>query len=371
VGPPADRVRYQEQVSLRVAAAVPSWFEEWPSFLNDNVTPNCAKGVENEGSVCAWVWEETESRWLANAVEWLLAKPILVLLIVVGAMIVRWLLHRFINSLTSVGNGETDEKPAAADGTAKKKPKILRPFREKASSALLASGLMTERRAQRASTLGSVLRSVTSIIIFIVAGSAVLGLFNINLAPLVASAGIAGVALGFGAQSLVRDYLSGIFMILEDQYGVGDIVDLGEAGGTVENIGLRVTTVRDVRGVVWYIRNGEILRVGNKSQGWAQVVIDVPMPFGTDLEKAHEVLTEAASRLTEEEDYKDDLLAPPEVLGVEQMTTTGLLLRVTVRTTTAAQWRVARELRARISADLDTAGITSGITPTPAPAPPA
>ncbi|WP_218617546.1 mechanosensitive ion channel family protein [Cryptosporangium aurantiacum] len=353
-------------MSLRLPTAVPSWFEEWPSFLRDDVAPKCAA---KEGSVCEWVWTETESRWLANAVEWLLAKPIQVLLIIIAAMLVRWVLHRFINGLTSVGNGETDDKPA--DGDKKKKPKILRPFREKASSALLASGLMTERRAQRASTLGSVLRSVTSIIIFVVAGSTILGLFNINLAPLVASAGIAGVALGFGTQSLVRDYLSGIFMILEDQYGVGDIVDLGEAGGTVENIGLRVTTVRDVRGVVWYIRNGEILRVGNKSQGWAQVVIDVPMPFGTDLEKAHEVLTESAARLTEEDDFKDDLLAPPEVLGVEQMTATGMMLRVTVRTTTASQWRVARELRARISADLDAAGIVSGITPTPAPAPPA
>ncbi|MFI5954961.1 mechanosensitive ion channel family protein [Cryptosporangium sp. NPDC051539] len=351
-------------MSLRIAAAVPSWFEEWPSFLRDDVTPGCAAGKDNEGSVCKWVWDSTGSRWLSNAVEWLLAKPLLVLLIVVIALLIRWFLYRIINGVTSVGSVDSGTDK---DGKPKKKPRILRPFREKASSALLASGLMSERRAQRASTLGSVLRSVTSIIIFVVAGSSVLGLFDINLAPLVASAGIAGVALGFGAQSLVRDYLSGIFMILEDQYGVGDIVDLGEAGGTVETIGLRVTTVRDVRGVVWYIRNGEILRVGNKSQGWAQVVIDVPMPFGTDLDKAHEVLTESAAQLTEEDAFKDDLLAPPEVLGVEQLTQTGLMLRVTVRTTTAAQWRVARELRARISADLDAAGITSGITPMPAP----
>ncbi|WP_344650932.1 mechanosensitive ion channel family protein [Cryptosporangium japonicum] len=352
-------------MSFRLPAAVPSWFEKWPSFLDDNVTPSCALGKENEGSVCKWVWDSTESRWLANASEWLLAKPLTIVVIVVVAMLIRWVIYRTIRAITSVGNG--DAEAATPDGKPKKKPRILRPFREKAESALLASGLMSERRAQRASTLGSVLRSVTSVIILVVAGSTILGLFDINLAPLVASAGIAGVALGFGAQSLVRDYLSGIFMILEDQYGVGDIVDLGEASGTVEGVGLRITTVRDVRGVVWYIRNGEILRVGNKSQGWAQVVIDVPMPFGTDLERAHEVLTEAASRLTEEEEFKDDLLAPPEVLGVDQMTATGLMLRVTVRTTTAAQWRVARELRARISTDLAAAEITSGIAPIPAP----
>jgi small-conductance mechanosensitive channel len=346
-------------VSYRVPALIPSWFQEWPSFIRDDVTPRCAKGTASEGSVCQWVWSSTKSRWLSNAAEWLVAKPVIVLLIVLAALLVRWVIYRFIASITMAGNSDD----AAPDGKPRRKPRILRPLREKAESALLNSGLMSERRAARASTLGSVLRSVTSILVFVVAGSAVLGQFDINLAPLVASAGIAGVALGFGAQSLVRDYLSGIFMILEDQYGVGDSVDLGTASGTVENVGLRITTVRDVRGVVWYIRNGEILRVGNKSQGWAQVVIDVPLPFGTDLPKAEAVLAEAAATLTEDEDFKDDLLAPPAVLGVEQMTTTGLMLRVIVRTTNAGQWRVARELRARISAELDKAGIISGITP--------
>jgi small conductance mechanosensitive channel len=297
------------------------------------------------------VWSSTGSRWLSNAAEWLLAKPLIILLIILLALLVRWVIYRSINSLTRVGNGDDPTNSGK-----KKKPRILRPLREKAES-FFTTGLMSERRAARAGTLGSVLRSVTSVIIFVTAASAVLGQFDINLAPLVASAGIAGVALGFGAQSLVRDYLSGVFMILEDQYGVGDSVDLGTASGTVENVGLRITTVRDVRGVVWYIRNGEILRVGNKSQGWAQVVIDVPLPFGTDIGRAEAVLTEAASSLTENENYKDDLLAPPEVLGVESLTTSGLVLRVTVRTTTAAQWRVGRELRARITAELDEAGI--------------
>ena len=357
-------MRYERRVSLRVPDLIPTWADEWPSFIRDDVKPSCAKGTSADGSVCGWVWDQTGSRWLSNAAEWLVAKPVLVLLIILTAMVVRWAIYRFINGLTSGRNGDEP-----ADGKPRRKPRILRPFREKASSALLATGLMSERRAARASTLGSVLRSLTSIIVFVTAGSTVLGQFDIDLAPLVASAGIAGVALGFGAQSLVRDYLSGIFMILEDQYGVGDSVDLGTASGTVENVGLRVTTIRDVRGVVWYIRNGEILRVGNKSQGWAQVVIDVPMPFGTDLARAEEVLTEAAATLTEDENYKDDLLAPPEVLGVEQMTATGMMLRVTVRTTNAAQWRVGRELRARISAELDKAGIISGITTPPTPVP--
>ena len=121
----------------------------------------------------------------------------------------------------------------------------------------------------------------------------VLGELGVNLAPLLASAGIAGIALGFGAQNLVKDFIAGLFMLLEDQYGVGDVVDLGEASGTVEAVGLRITTIRDGRGVLWYIRNGEIVRVGNKSQGWALVVVDVPVGFA-GVEEAAAVLRAAA-----------------------------------------------------------------------------
>jgi len=299
--------------------------------------------------------QELDLGW-ASVGQWLLGAPLQIVLTIVLAVVVRTVAHRAID--TAVDRAIARSEAARAK-------------RDHKRSSGMSSSTVRERYRQRTLTTGSLLRSIATIVIATVTVLTVLALLDIPLAPLLASAGVGGVALGFGAQALVKDYLSGIFMILEDQYGVGDIVDLGEAGGTVENVGLWITTVRDVRGVVWYIRNGEILRVGNKSQGWAQVVIDVPMPFGTDLEKAHEVLTESAAQLTEEDEYKDDLLAPPEVLGVEQMTATGLMLRVTVRTTTAAQWRVARELRARISADLDAAGITSGITPTPAPAPPA
>src|SRR4029077_3961131 len=137
----------------------------------------------------------------------------------------------------------------------------------------------SERRRQRAEALGSVLRSFVSVTIFSIAIMLILGELGVNLAPLIASAGIAGVALGFGAQNLVKDFITGLFMLLEDQYGVGDVVDVGEASGTVEAVGLRITTIRDARGVLWYIRNGEIVRVGNRSQGWALVVVDVPVGF--------------------------------------------------------------------------------------------
>src|SRR5262249_4059174 len=155
---------------------------------------------------------------------------------------------------------------------------VAMPLPERMSEALTESTTVrTERRRQRAQALASVLRSFVSISVFVIAIMLILGELGVNLAPLLASAGIAGIALGFGAQNLVKDFIAGLFMLLEDQYGVGDIVDLGEASGTVEAVGLRITTVRDVRGVLWYIRNGEIVRVGNRSQGWALIIVDVPV----------------------------------------------------------------------------------------------
>jgi small-conductance mechanosensitive channel len=214
-----------------------------------------------------------------------------------------------------------------------------------------------------------VLRSIGSAVIFGIAVMMILDKVGLNLGPALASAGVVGLAIGFGAQNLVKDFLSGVFMMLEDQYGVGDVVDLGEANGTVESVGLRVTTVRDAHGVVWYIRNGEIVRVGNKSQGWAVVNIDIPVPFGSDIERAQEVMQGAAAQLAEEDAWKNDILAAPEALGVEQITATGMLLRVNVRTTSAGQWRVARELRGRVTEALGAAGLPSGATVAPAPAP--
>ena len=188
----------------------------------------------------------------------------------------------------------------------------------------------------------------------------VLGEFGFDLAPLLASAGIAGVALGFGAQSLVKDLIAGLFMLIEDQYGVGDTVDLGEATGVVESVGLRVTTVRDGRGVLWYIRNGEIIRVGNKSQGWALVVIDLPIGFaGT--EEANAVLRTAAASVAMDPELAPEIVEPPEVLGVEQVTVDGAVIRTVVKTTAEGQFAVGRELRRRLAEALENSGITARI----------
>jgi small conductance mechanosensitive channel len=202
-----------------------------------------------------------------------------------------------------------------------------------------------------------VLRSLASVTIFSVALMMVLAELGVNLAPLLASAGIAGIALGFGAQNLVKDFIAGLFMLLEDQYGVGDVVDVGEISGIVEAVGLRITTSRDGRGVLWYIRNGEIIRVGNRSQGWAMVVVDVPVGFA-GVEEATEVLRAAATALADDPEFAADLLEAPQVLGVEQINLDGAVVRTTAKTSSEAQWRVGRELRRRLTEALESAGIT-------------
>lgn len=346
-------VRYERGVTID---AVPSWLAA--DTPPKPTKPSC---YESGDTLCAWVWDQTKLDWLAKLSSWDgVSKVFTIIGIAIGAVVLRWLVNRAISRVT---NGSADGKV----------PAILRPLRERAPEALTqATGLLSERRRQRARTIGSVLRSLATAVIFGVAVMMMLDQVGINLAPLIASAGIVGVALGFGAQNLVRDFLSGIFMMLEDQYGVGDIVDLGEASGTVEAVGLRITTVRDAHGVVWYIRNGEVIRVGNKSQGWAVVNVDIPVPFGTDVERVQQVMQQAANTLAAEDEWKADLLAPPESLGVEQITASGMMLRTTVKTTSDAQWRVARELRARLTEAVDDAGVAPGMAPpVPAPVPPA
>jgi moderate conductance mechanosensitive channel len=185
-------------------------------------------------------------------------------------------------------------------------------------------------------------------VIWSIAAITILGELGINLGPLIASAGIAGVALGFGAQSLVKDFLSGFFMLVEDQYGVGDIVDLGEAAGTVEAVSLRTTRLRDVNGTVWHVPNGMVTRVGNKSQQWARALLDVNVVYGTDVDRAERLIKETADALWNDPDWDDKFLEEPEVWGVEQLAAESIHIRLVVKTQPAQQFAVTRELRRRI-----------------------
>ena len=216
--------------------------------------------------------------------------------------------------------------------------------------------IANERQAQRAATVGSVLRSVTTIIIWTMAILMVVSELGFNIAPVIASAGIAGVALSFGAQSLVKDYLAGISMVAEAQLGIGDVVDLGEASGTVESVGLRVTQVRDVEGTLWHVRNGEVLRVGNSSQGWARTVLDVPVAYNSDLDAVTDILLQTAEDVRENTESGKSIMGKAEVWGVEQMSGESLTLRLAVKTAPLQQWDVARTLRAHIKRALDKEG---------------
>lgn len=273
--------------------------------------------------------------------DWLVVIPIRVLITIVIALIVRWVLHRVIDRMV---------RPVRGGG-----PRILRPFKERIESSgfLESTGLLSERRSQRAQTIGSVIKSFVSIIILAVAVMVILSELKVDLAPFIAGTSIVGVALGFGAQTIVRDFLSGMFMMLEDQYGVGDTIDFQLASGTVEAVGLRTTRLRDVNGTVWYVRNGEVLRVGNKSQGYAQVVLDVPIDATADIAQASSAILAEAEAMRAEDDWSAVFLGDPDMQGVESMTLEETVLRLVARVRPGEQFRIARELRRRVRARLD------------------
>jgi moderate conductance mechanosensitive channel len=228
----------------------------------------------------------------------------------------------------------------------------------RAPTALARTGeIPSLRRVQRAETVGALLKSVASVGIWTLAVLMALGTLGVDLGPLIAGAGIVGVAVGFGSQNLVRDFISGIFMLMEDQYGVGDVVDAGPATGTVEGVGLRTTRLRDVSGTLWHIPNGEIRRVGNRSQGWARALVDVEVAYSTDLDDATRAIERVAHELSVDERWAAKLLEQPEVWGVEELGPDGIRVRLVAKTRPLEQWKVARELRARLKVAFDQAGI--------------
>jgi small-conductance mechanosensitive channel len=307
-----------------------------------NVQASC-----NADALCSRVYEMTGSEWFAASSYVIIIKPLRIIAIILVAMLIRWLLHRAIRRL-------------ATSTSRASMPALLKPLRERTTPTADEGQFIPERRRQRAEAIASVLRSFVTAVVFTMAALLVMGELGFNLGPLLASAGIAGVALGFGAQSLVKDLIAGLFMLLEDQYGVGDTVDLGEATGVVETVGLRITTVRDGRGVLWYIRNGEIIRVGNKSQGWAMVVIDIPIGFVSS-EQAIAVLRTAARSVADEAAHATEFLEPPDVVGVEQLTVDGAVIRTIAKTTADSQATVQRELRRALTEALENSGLSERI----------
>ena len=298
------------------------------------------------GNVCNLTYDLTHSERFAVASDWLIGKPLAILLLVLIAVLARWLLHRLIDRLA---NRAVDGVLATGFGRGR---------RDRTDNATpVAATVGAARRAQRAKTMADLLKNIVTAVIVTMVAMMTIAELGYNVAPLIASAGILGLALGFGAQSLVKDYLAGIFMILEDQYGVGDSIDAGEASGTVEAVSLRVTRLRDVNGTVWYVRNGEILRVGNMSQNWARTVLDIPVSYSENLSRVQDVLKDVAHDLWQDEDFNKLIIEEPEVWGVERWDPDKVLIRVTLKTAPLEQWAVAREMRERIKGRFDYEGI--------------
>jgi moderate conductance mechanosensitive channel len=288
------------------------------------------------GIACRIVWDLTHDGRAADVTVVYLAGPIrLVLrvgLVLILALLLRIAAGRLIDKVTA--------RAAGAQERSERGRRVV--FRERGRK------VFRERRSQRATAIASLLGNAATVTIFAIAGLIIVGDLGLNLAPVLASAGVLGIALGFGAQYLVQDFLSGIFILLEDQYGVGDVIDISTVSGTVEAVSLRVTRLRDVNGVVWIVRNGTITQAGNETHGWARAVVDVPLPYGVSMATARTVLARTAETMAREPRWRKQILDKPEVWGVEPVTQNTILIRVVARTAPLAKPAVTRELTERL-----------------------
>ncbi|PJJ54178.1 small conductance mechanosensitive channel [Mumia flava] len=289
--------------------------------------------TDPDNTTCRLVHKWTGNDTLAEMSNIFLAKPLSILILILIGIFARWLLNRVI------------DKVARRAGTTAM------------PGALGRAAPINQRRALRAESLASLLKSISTAVIASIVVLMIIAQLGYNIGPLLASAGIVGLALGFGAQSLVKDFVSGIFMVFEDQYGVGDWVDLGPADGTVEAVSMRITRIRDVDGTVWYVRNGEITRVGNMSQNWARAVMDIPVAYGEDIDEVRDTLIAVAERMREDEEWRTKILEPPEVWGVNAISAEGIMVRTAIKTAPLEQWAVIRELRERVLNEFERLGI--------------
>jgi len=292
---------------------------------------------QDPGIACRMVWDVTHSVKAVDLTTVYFAGPAQLALrigfVILIAVVLRVIAHRAIGRVTARATRDS------GDGGDRAHTLLFR-----------------ERRQQRASALGAILSNAASVTIFGIAAVIVVGDMGLNLAPVLASTAVLGVAIGFGAQNLVQDFLAGIFMLLEDQYGVGDVVSVGTTTGTVEGVSLRITRLRDVNGVVWHIRNGTIKKAGNESQGWARAVVDFPVPYQHDIPLVRETMTRTADAMFREPPWNEIIIEEPEVWGVQSLSSDAVLMRVTARTVPLRQWEVQRELTERLKIALDANG---------------
>jgi small conductance mechanosensitive channel len=307
-----------------------------------NPTPSPGPSVADLINPIPLHGDPSELRWGTD----LISGPVLrTVAIIVGAFVIRFIMNKLIAGAV---RGWT-----AVRDTDSSTPLPSVPARE----VIGTDTLKAQRRAGRTATLGRLFSNVGSTFIATIAVLMVMAEWGFNVTPLLAGAGVVGVALGFGAQALVSDFLSGVFMLLEDQFGVGDIIEVDGKEGTVEDVHLRVTRMRAVNGVVYWIRNGEIKRVGNLSQNWSRSVLDISVAYDSDIAAVRRLMTEEAAKLRADPAWQEVLIADAEVWGVEDLGSDGVVIRIVLSTLPGEQWRVARELRERIKVRFDAEGV--------------
>ncbi|WP_411700226.1 mechanosensitive ion channel family protein [Conyzicola sp.] len=288
-------------------------------------TPAPAPGIDWAGT-----WANISAFYTATP-------PLQVVVIILVAVAVRLVLQLVINRLVDRVVHGVKKKQNVED-----------------TQALFASPLAAVRVVQRTRTLGSVLNNVvTAVVVTLAVLLSIVALFPDIIGAFSLITAALGAGLGFGAQNIVKDVLSGLFMVAEDQVGVGDVVDLGPATGVVEDVGIRITKVRDVNGTLWFVRNGEILRVGNMSQGWSRVIIDLAVPYDADVEAVQERMLETGVALATDPKWRSRMLERPEIWGIESISAEAIVVRIVVKTRSAAKDDVARELRSRLKRALD------------------
>ncbi len=247
-----------------------------------------------------------------------------VLIALVLRVVIRRVVHRIVDSA---------KNKAAVDDT----------------QALERSPLADMRLVQRTRTLGTILQNIVNVMLVVIALVLVVNaLDNSLLGSLTLLTAAVGAGLGFGAQNIVKDVLNGIFLVAEDQIGIGDVVDLGLASGVVEYVSVRITQVRDVNGTLWYVRNGEVLRIGNMSQGWARAIIDVGVPVDSDFDKAEQTMLDTALTLAKDPKWRTRIVERPELWGLESIDGDALVIRLVIKARANAKDDVAQELRKRL-----------------------
>jgi moderate conductance mechanosensitive channel len=302
--------------------------------LIQQIQQNSEDCWDQDGSLCSFVYNLTNgNETLASGSEWLVLRPLQILGIVVVAVIVNRVLKQRVRAFV--------KKILSAQ------PEVLK----------FGATLHDPRRETRATAIAGVLSGAVSTSVWVVTLMLIAGVIGLALGPLIAGAGIVGLALGFGSQSLVKDWISGLFMLMEDQYGIGDVVDLGPATGVVERFSLRSTVIRSLNGTVWHIPNGEITRVGNLSQVWSMALVEVAVAYQTNLDTAIAVMTRTAERVVAQEEFASNVLESPVVTGVEQLGDSGITIRLMVKTAAGAQWELQRALRKAVKEDFESEGI--------------